>query len=486
MKRTDEQVAIVDASRLGVSMGVKAFAGTGKTTTGVEVAHESPQRRFTYLSFNRRNANEARSRFPRNTQVKTAHGLAFAAVGKYYSHRITTSTFQLKAGLAERFERSYLAAGGSLTSMQLAFYAALEGLNAYFASDALTIDESHVPDGPYDTDLLVRLARGMWSAMKNRDDSTPITHDAYLKMWQTGTPRISADMILFDECQDASPAMLDIVLKSGIPTVFIGDPWQSIYGWRGAVDAFKRISNLLTLPLSGSWRFGPEIAELANSILGRLGEKQRVRGLGGPTAITRDEHATPDAVIARSTQGLIGAAVSAVEKKRSIHVVGGTEQIFEWLLAATDLLEFGHSRHRQFDMFKSFAELRDVAEMPIGAAFRPFVKVVDNYGGGTRKLVFDLERAQTDSSSADVILSSGHRFKGDDADVVQIESDFAPFATIERNDRTGRQYVEVDYQEANLAYVVLTRVRKLLDMSKYHNTLQISLDALDYAKRYAA
>src|SRR5207249_375491 len=40
-----------------------------------------------------------------------------------------------------------------------------------------------------------------------------ITHDFYLKKFQLANPVLNFDYILFDEGQDASPAMLDIFLK---------------------------------------------------------------------------------------------------------------------------------------------------------------------------------------------------------------------------------------------------------------------------------
>lgn len=487
MNLTAEQVAIVDKSRERHSFAVKAFAGSGKTSTAVEIAKASPNTRMLYLAFNKKVADEAKTRFPSNTTVKTAHSLAFAAVGKRFADRLTTSTYQLKLGLAERFEKAFLTAGGHPQTLQLAFFGALEGLNTFFATDHDVIDKRHVPEGPYDLDLVIRITRGMWSAMTRVSESTPITHDTYMKLYQLGSPRISADVILLDEAQDSNPALLDIVLKSGIPTIFIGDPWQSIYQWRGAVDAFGRIGNLPVLPLSSSWRFGPAIANQGNAILKPLGERQPLKGLGGPSDVTYIPHPKPDAVVARTTQGLIGEAVTAVKDGRSIHVVGGTDQIFEWLLAATDLMEYGHSRHRQFAMFKDFAELREVSEMPIGAAFRPYVSLVDTYGGGTRQLVFDLEKAHKDPQSADVVLSSAHRFKGQEAPVVRLAGDFAPFATIEYDPKHDREYVEIDLQEANLAYVSLTRGRTVLDLSSYDPTLRASLEALAlHAKLKAA
>ncbi|MHB8153474.1 MAG: UvrD-helicase domain-containing protein, partial [Bacillati bacterium] len=280
---TIEQQKIVERSRHNTSFAVKAFAGTGKTTTAVQIARANPYRSFLYVAFNRKVAEEARARFPENTRVATAHSLAFRAVGRHFGDRLITSSYRLKCALADRITSAYARTGGSNESANIAGYAVLETLVTFWASADPTIDGKHVTRGPYDPQHIASVANSVWQAMSARSGDAPMTHDGYLKLWQLGAPRIGADTIIFDECQDASPAMLDIVLTSQIPTIFIGDPWQAIYGWRGATDAFEQLRSLESLPLSHSWRFGPAVAELANSILSRLGEATPLIGSGEAT-----------------------------------------------------------------------------------------------------------------------------------------------------------------------------------------------------------
>ena len=49
-----------------------------------------------------------------------------------------------------------------------------------------------------------------------------IIHDFYLKKFQLANPVLPYDYILFDEGQDASPAMLDIFLKQKATKVIVG------------------------------------------------------------------------------------------------------------------------------------------------------------------------------------------------------------------------------------------------------------------------
>ena len=83
--------------------------------------------------------------------------------------------------------------------------------------------------------LLLEYSKKLWKVKIDRSNKIPIDHDTYLKLWQLQNPVINTDCIFFDECQDASPVMLDIVLKQKCRKIFVGDEHQQIYSWRGAV-----------------------------------------------------------------------------------------------------------------------------------------------------------------------------------------------------------------------------------------------------------
>ena len=69
-----------------------------------------------------------------------------------------------------------------------------------------------------------------------------VTHDFYLKKFQLSNPSLAYDYILFDEGQDASPAMLDVFLKQRAIKIIVGDAHQQIYGWRYAINSLQKVS----------------------------------------------------------------------------------------------------------------------------------------------------------------------------------------------------------------------------------------------------
>src|SRR5262245_19566621 len=84
---TDEQAAAVDAFRDGQHLALQAGAGTGKTTTLVMLA-DSVSSRGRYIAFNKAIATAAARSFPSHVLCKTAHSLAFGAVGHKYRARM--------------------------------------------------------------------------------------------------------------------------------------------------------------------------------------------------------------------------------------------------------------------------------------------------------------------------------------------------------------------------------------------------------------
>ena len=96
--------------------------------------------------------------------------------------------------------------------------------------------------------------------------------------------------VLLDEFQDTSEAQLQLLRSlfvapgSPVPVTAVGDPHQSIYGWRGASSTtlhrfrqdFVDPDPPLVLPLSTSWRNDRAVLDVANLVAGPLTRSTRV------------------------------------------------------------------------------------------------------------------------------------------------------------------------------------------------------------------
>ncbi|KAB1643461.1 ATP-dependent helicase [Gulosibacter chungangensis] len=105
-----------------------------------------------------------------------------------------------------------------------------------------------------------------------------------------GELREQAQVVIFDEYQDTSVGQIRLLanLFKGHNVMAVGDPKQSIYGWRGASAAnMKRFADDFCgaragqrFELSVSWRNDQSILEAANHVAGKLPEARGAKELG--------------------------------------------------------------------------------------------------------------------------------------------------------------------------------------------------------------
>lgn len=455
MRLTDEQEAVVEAALGGRDLKVQAFAGSGKTATLAAAARAlraaRPRARILYLTFNRALALEARARLPGGVRVLTNHGLAFAAVGAPFAGRLVPSIFGLRSAVQSLPEvRRLCAFGFDPDDAALTVLAAVE---AFLHSADPEPRPDHVPLPLRDDEELVRAtvsaARLVFRALADPAGPLPITHDVYLKLYQLSRPRIPADVILFDEAQDANPAMLDILLRQPAQLIFVGDDHQQIYGFRGAVDGLSRFSGR-PLYLTRSFRFGREIAGFASTLLRRFkGETRTVEG--NPLIPSRvGPLPAPDVVLTRTNAGAVLAVLALADAGFRVGLAGPVRELLAQLEALRRLRAGAPPAHPDFAPFRSFDELvRFVRRHPAaGRSLAPWVRLAEAYGDRISGIIRRLEVAvQTDPQ---VLVSTAHRAKGREWDRVRIGPDFHP----------GRNPPP---EEVNLAYVAATRARRYLD-----------------------
>ena len=294
---TPQQQAILDAFLDGKGIAVQALAGTGKTTTLVLLARalmeRSPEARIVYTAFNASIVKDAkRGRFGRNVTASTMHSLARQAL--------------LQTGYAGKIEH---ADKGARWPEQWAEVLGIpEGTAAEARDGAAPADAAEVarlviatvrkfresadsepgrqhlpylagPAGSPLSETVLSYARQAWADISSAGNAKALAagralrveHDDYLKVWALSRPVINAEVIFFDEAQDVNDVMRAVVLAQPAQTVVVGDSHQSIYGFRGAIDALKDWPADIVLPLTQSWRFGPDAAEFGNLFLRSLG-----------------------------------------------------------------------------------------------------------------------------------------------------------------------------------------------------------------------
>ena len=242
---TNEQKLCVEAAIKGQSLKIKAFAGSGKTSTLVEIAKKLPGRGL-YLAYNKTIQLDATGKFPVHVDCKTAHSIAYRANAYKIKDRVRNlNVFDIIKYL--EIEQIY-----SYEEYDIAFLV-LKLLRVFVNSDKQNIDyyfrynlvlQEVAGDNDEQTksirNYIINKASEYWSKCTEEGSTLPIEHDFYLKMYQLSNPDLTStyDFILFDECQDANPVLLDILSKQACQKIYVGDEQQQIYSWRGSINAF--------------------------------------------------------------------------------------------------------------------------------------------------------------------------------------------------------------------------------------------------------
>lgn len=472
LKPTDEQQAAADAFHAGQHLALQAGAGTGKTTTLAELARAT-RRRGRYLAYNRAIAQDAHARFPATVSCKTAHALAYAAIGHRYTHRLNSPRRPAwQMGHALGITKA-VRIGQRDVSQKTLSNSALRTVARFCHTADTAVARHHVPRlrGLEDTKLhteladhIVPFARKAWTDLQNPDDGTVrFEHDHYLKIWALTQPRIDTDFLLLDEAQDTNPVVEQIFLaqRDHAQLVMVGDSAQAIYDWRGAKDVMTGFDGT-QLALSQSFRFGPHLAAEANRWLAIADAPIRLTGTDtvptdlGP--VTR-----PDAVLCRTNVGAMAQAMNFLAAGHKVGLVGGGDSLRALALAAQDLKDGRRTNHPELVLFATWGELQDYASHdPAGRDLQPLVDLVDTHGTGT---ILDAVAQFVSEESAEVIVSTAHKAKGREWACVRIADDFTPPKDSDQKDVDGRTIPgPIENSEARLAYVAVTRTRQRLDM----------------------
>ena len=258
------------------------------------------------------------------------HSLAFRAMG------MADQLHRLERKLAGR-DVAELLAIPALDGLRPSFwgYCVIATVRGFtHDGTARGIGPEHLPPLPRGADRagpVLAWARQLWALLRDPAGAVPLEHDAYLKMWQLEGARLPdwAEVLYVDEAQDADPVTLAILQAQRRPTVWVGDPWQSIYRFRGSVNAMRTI-DAPQRPLTRSWRFGEELARMARGILAHTSAPPALALHGAPgLATVLGPVRPPCTVLCRTNAGLFEAAVHGRDR---VHLVGGVEPLARLVL----------------------------------------------------------------------------------------------------------------------------------------------------------
>ncbi|MCQ6556882.1 UvrD-helicase domain-containing protein [Streptomyces sp. C10-9-1] len=469
---TDEQAHTADRFRAGDHIALQAGAGTGKTSTLAFLA-TATRRRGRYLAYNRAIAHDAATRFPTTVTCKTAHALAYAALGHRYARRLDAPRRPAWRSGQDLGITTTVRIGDHDISPTTVSNTVLRTVTRFCHSADPTITANHVPplrglDDPqlrgHLAETVLPYAHKAWADLQHPDDgAVRFDPDHFLKIWSLTDPKIPTDYLLLDEAQDTNPVVEHIFnnQRGHAQLVMVGDSAQAIYHWRGAKDVMTGFDGT-KLALSRSFRFGPHLACEANRWLAIADAPIRLTGTDTmPTELGPVPQ--PDAVLCRTNVGTMKHVMSHLAAGTPVALVGGGDSLRTLALAARDLKEGRRTHHPELVLFPTWGAVQDyAAHDPSGRDLQPLVDLVDTHGP---EAILTAVNRLTPEHHAKVTVSTAHKAKGREWARVRIADDFTPPKDTDRQDAHGRPIPgPIDDSEARLAYVAVTRTRTRLDI----------------------
>lgn len=240
----------------GEIIAIKSVAGSGKTTTLLELAKIHSKKKILYIAFNKSLIAEIKEKI-KEKGLKNIFPVTFDSLMR--------TVFIIKTHI----DNEHLSII-DLKPQNIGFYI------AWFANKPYRIKNFYIKcynkfcnQIKYSNikDFSQRILGGdksllhkMWEKTLDHD---MLTFDSIRKLveinnWCKDYIDTNYDMIFIDESQDFDNIMLKILLEdTTIPKLFVGDTRQAIYEWKGCINAFDKLpDNSLILEFYSTFRVG--------------------------------------------------------------------------------------------------------------------------------------------------------------------------------------------------------------------------------------
>lgn len=304
---------------------VEAGPGSGKTTTAVAFIELLPKtQRACFLAFSKHIAVALQAKVPSNVTACTINSLGWRACrqarpGILLEENKVFDT--IRATLSEEHAKRWGGAIKKLISLKRAMrkVPAVQILQEY----DIEVDAS-------DGEAFLQDAVSVWRKIVADQYRADFDDQWYMPV-QHGWPVDQFDWCIVDEAQDLSATQVELIQRIAPRIVVIGDPFQSIYKFRGAdPESMSRLTKELeadTLPLSICYRCPTRVITLANEVIGSNKIQAALGAAEGDVdqISTKDflERVSPgDWVLCRTTAPLVRRCLQLISEGKKASVKG--------------------------------------------------------------------------------------------------------------------------------------------------------------------
>lgn len=479
------QLAIFEAmsQQNGVSYRFEAVAGSGKTTV-IEEGTRRNNEPTLYLCFNKRNADEAKTRMPAHVNASTFHSACLSALTRGMSPRPKVDgnkTFSVirklcNDGVIEESESD----AWFMDIVRLVGLAKNAGIDALIddvpgvwmeliAHHDLTFDE--IGDGD-PTSRVVEIGQSVLAA--SNEDMTTIDFDDMLYLTVRHNIALPQyPLVCVDEAQDTNliqQAILTRVVAPGGRLMIIGDSRQAIYGFRGATSqAMQHIAQQFdaqTLPLSVNYRCSKAVIRYAQTIYPGI-EYHDNAPEGSVNHLTKLDlrTVTPDsAILCRTTAPIITLAYRMLSLGMPCTVLGreigkGLTNLIKKIQGnkrmTIEELQDGLTEYRNREVTRLISKGQDAKAQAVDDKIDSIFAAIDALGVDdftVNGLIRRIESLFDDNSRGRITLATVHKSKGLEWNNVYI---------LNRSHMPAR-WAKQEWQqeqEINIIYIAITRAR---------------------------
>jgi DNA helicase-2/ATP-dependent DNA helicase PcrA len=459
---TGEQIAITDLIRSDTcNVIVNALAGTGKTTTLEMIQDASPTRPVLLICFNKRVADDATKRFPSTTTVRTFNSLGHRIWAKSVS-KLTLDpqkTATIFKAIRDELPKPYRSEASELYWDVISAVAKAKALGYVPESKfpqarrLITAEELYASLDEKPSSLLAELIDAVLiTSIKAAYAGSIDYNDQIFMPALFGGTFSRFPLVLVDEAQDLNPtnhAMLDKLCKSS-RICAVGDPWQSIYGFRGAVqNGMSQLAatwHMHEKTISISFRCPQAIVE---NVRWRVPHFRWVKEGGHVEQLSGLEpNNIPDGatILCRNNAPLFRCAFHLLAERRSVAVSGS--EIGPKLIGI--LRKIGSDADTQADLLTKIEGWRDekLQKSQAPATINDMadcLRIFASFGATMAQAVAYAEHLFAQRGA--IKMMTGHKAKGGEWDQVY---------------HLDPWLIGDDEQELNLRYVISTRAKEAL------------------------
>lgn len=481
MEYSNYQVGIFNFVTEGAGSAiVEAKAGAGKTTSIVKACELIPSgKSILFLAFNTKIVKELTARLPSEVNCLTFNSCGWRAwvkhTGKSYRQiridskktwRIIWDNFEPEDQRAYgKFVNKLVSLAKSMGLTPESSYREWASLSDYHSLELGNVDSTY--------ERGIELSKRTLAYSIEISDFVCDFDDQLYMPWLHAISMNKYDVIFVDEAQDTNPIQLELVsnmLNDNGRVIAVGDPSQSIYGFRGAdsnaMDNIKNKFDCEVLPLSISYRCCKAVVREAQAYVPDIRHFEgAVEGeVACLSEYSIDTFSDSDAVLCRNNAPLIELAYQFISRGKGVNFLGrdlgaGLQSLIK-SLEATNLDHLSELLGKWLEK-ESEKLARRGNDHAIGAledkvnCIYTFIRYLPRTSRTVSGLVSAIKELFRPKNRG-ITLSSVHKSKGREWDRVFI---------LGFNKYMPSKYAKKDWQkvqEKNLIYVAITRAKNYL------------------------